>query len=282
VRSTSDSPQSEMPFLAHLVELRDRLLRALLAILVVLLALIPFANDLYEWLSAPLLRYLPQGTSMIATEVASPFFAPFKLAIVAAIFIAMPVIVYQLWCFVAPGLYKKEKKIALPLMVTSTALFYLGAAFAYFAVFPLVFGFFTSVAPEGVEVATDISKYLDFVLKLFFAFGLAFEVPVATVLLVSGGFTTPEAMTSKRPYIIVSAFVIGMLLTPPDVISQTLLALPMWILFELGVFFSRIYSRKNKDKEPEEEDPSSGEEAYRYNPITEEELDEALGGKEPE
>lgn len=282
MRSTSDSPQSEMPFLAHLVELRDRLLRALLAILVVLLALIPFANDLYEWLSAPLLRYLPQGTSMIATEVASPFFAPFKLAIVAAIFIAMPVIVYQLWCFVAPGLYKKEKKIALPLMVTSTALFYLGAAFAYFAVFPLVFGFFTSVAPEGVEVATDISKYLDFVLKLFFAFGLAFEVPVATVLLVSGGFTTPEAMTSKRPYIIVSAFVIGMLLTPPDVISQTLLALPMWILFELGVFFSRIYSRKNKDKEPEEEDPSSGEEAYRYNPITEEELDEALGGKEPE
>jgi len=282
VRSTSDSPQSEMPFLAHLVELRDRLLRALLAILVVLLALIPFANDLYEWLSAPLLRYLPQGTSMIATEVASPFFAPFKLAIVAAIFIAMPVIVYQLWGFVAPGLYKKEKKIALPLMVTSTALFYLGAAFAYFAVFPLVFGFFTSVAPEGVEVATDISKYLDFVLKLFFAFGLAFEVPVATVLLVSGGFTTPEAMTSKRPYIIVSAFVIGMLLTPPDVISQTLLALPMWILFELGVFFSRIYSRKNKDKEPEEEDPSSGEEAYRYNPITEEELDEALGGKEPE
>lgn len=282
MRSTSDSPQSEMPFLAHLVELRDRLLRALLAILVVLLALIPFANDLYEWLSAPLLRYLPQGTSMIATEVASPFFAPFKLAIVAAIFIAMPVIVYQLWGFVAPGLYKKEKKIALPLMVTSTALFYLGAAFAYFAVFPLVFGFFTSVAPEGVEVATDISKYLDFVLKLFFAFGLAFEVPVATVLLVSGGFTTPEAMTSKRPYIIVSAFVIGMLLTPPDVISQTLLALPMWILFELGVFFSRIYSRKNKDKEPEEEDPSSGEEAYRYNPITEEELDEALGGKEPE
>nr|VFJ86314.1 MAG: sec-independent protein translocase protein TatC [Candidatus Kentron sp. LFY] len=270
MRSTS-SPQGEMPFLAHLVELRDRLLRSLLAVIVVLLALIPFANDLYEWLSAPLLKYLPQGTSMIATEVASPFFAPFKLAIVTAIFITMPVIVYQLWAFVAPGLYKKEKKLAYPLMITSTVLFYLGAAFAYFAVFPLVFGFFTSVAPEGVEVATDISKYLDFVLKLFFAFGLAFEVPVATILLVSGGFTTPEALVSKRPYVIVVAFIIGMLLTPPDVISQTLLALPMWILFELGVFFSRMYT-VGKEK-PSEAPP----ERYRYSPVTEEELDRAMG-----
>nr|VFK12980.1 MAG: sec-independent protein translocase protein TatC [Candidatus Kentron sp. LFY] len=270
MRSTS-SPQGEMPFLAHLVELRDRLLRSLLAVIVVLLALIPFANDLYEWLSAPLLKYLPQGTSMIATEVASPFFAPFKLAIVTAIFITMPVIVYQLWAFVAPGLYKKEKKLAYPLMITSTVLFYLGAAFAYFAVFPLVFGFFTSVAPEGVEVATDISKYLDFVLKLFFAFGLAFEVPVATILLVSGGFTTPEALVSKRPYVIVVAFIIGMLLTPPDVISQTLLALPMWILFELGVFFSRMYT-VGKEK-PSKAPP----ERYRYSPVTEEELDRAMG-----
>lgn len=233
--------QGEMPFLGHLVELRNRLVRSLLAVLAVLLALVPFANDLYEWLSAPLLRYLPEGTGMIATEVASPFFAPFKLTIVAAVFIAMPVIVYQMWAFVAPGLYKNEKNFVYPLMITSTALFYLGAAFAYFAVFPLVFGFFTSVAPEGVEVATDISKYLDFVLKLFFAFGLAFEVPVATVLLVSAGFTTPEAMASKRPYVVVSAFVIGMLLTPPDIISQTLLALPMWVLFELGLIFSRLY-----------------------------------------
>lgn len=244
-----------MPLVAHLIELRNRLLRALAAILVVLLGLIPFANDLYEWLSAPLLRYLPEGTGMIATEVASPFFAPFKLAIVAAIFIAMPVIIHQLWAFVAPGLYKREKKLVYPLMVTSTILFYLGAAFAYFAVFPLVFGFFTSVAPEGVEVATDISKYLDFVLKLFFAFGLAFEVPVATVLLVSGGFTTPEAMASKRPYVIVSAFVIGMLLTPPDVISQTLLALPMWVLFELGLVFSRLYTRGKAPEESPDESP---------------------------
>nr|VFJ67184.1 MAG: Sec-independent protein translocase TatC [Candidatus Kentron sp. FW] len=272
---STGSPQGEMSFLSHLIELRNRLIRALLAVLVVLIGLIPFANDLYEWVSAPLLRYLPQGTSMIATEVASPFFAPFKLAIVAAIFITMPIIVYQLWAFVAPGLYKKEKKLVYPLMITSTMLFYLGAAFAYFAVFPLVFGFFTSVAPEGVEVATDISKYLDFVLKLFFAFGLAFEVPVATILLVSGGFTTPKALALKRPYVIVVAFIIGMLLTPPDVISQTLLALPMWILFELGVFFSRIYTSGKSSDEPSEE--VGIEEEYRYRTVTEEELDRAMG-----
>nr|VFK68296.1 MAG: sec-independent protein translocase protein TatC [Candidatus Kentron sp. UNK]VFK70437.1 MAG: sec-independent protein translocase protein TatC [Candidatus Kentron sp. UNK] len=266
-----DVPQGEMPFLSHLIELRDRLLRSLVAVLVILLALVPFANDLYEWLSAPLLKYLPEGTSMIATEVASPFFAPFKLAIVTAIFIAMPVIVYQLWSFIAPGLYKKEKKLAYPLIITSTLLFYLGAAFAYFAVFPLVFGFFTSTAPEGVEVATDISKYLDFVLKLFFAFGLAFEIPVATILLVSGGFTTPNALASKRPYVIVGAFITGMLLTPPDVISQTLLALPMWILFELGILFSRIYT-VGKEK-PLDQPP----ERPRYNPVTDEELDNAMG-----
>lgn len=270
------APQSEMPFVAHLIELRNRLVRSLVAVILVLLGLIPFANDLYEWLSSPLLRYLPEGTSMIATEVASPFFAPFKLAIVVAVFIAMPVIVYQIWGFVAPGLYKNEKKLVYPLMVTSTALFYLGAAFAYFAVFPLVFGFFTSVVPDGVEVATDISKYLDFVLKLFFAFGLAFEVPVATVLLVSGGFTTPEAMASKRPYVIVSAFVLGMLLTPPDIISQTLLALPMWILFELGLIFSRFYV-VGGDKESTNATDGAQEEIYRYDPIDEQGLDEALG-----
>nr|VFK37262.1 MAG: sec-independent protein translocase protein TatC [Candidatus Kentron sp. SD]VFK42289.1 MAG: sec-independent protein translocase protein TatC [Candidatus Kentron sp. SD]VFK80561.1 MAG: sec-independent protein translocase protein TatC [Candidatus Kentron sp. SD] len=270
MRSTN-SPEGEMSFLSHLIELRNRLLRSLLAVLVVLLALVPFANDLYEWLSAPLLKYLPQGTSMIATEVASPFFAPFKLAIVTAIFITMPIIIHQLWAFVAPGLYRKEKRLAYPLMITSIALFYLGAAFAYFAVFPLIFGFFTSVAPEGVEVATDISKYLDFVLKLFFAFSLAFEVPVATILLVSGGFTTPEALASKRPYVIVVAFIIGMLLTPPDVISQTLLALPMWILFEFGIFFSRIYTA-GKEKPPKT--PTKN---YRYSSVTEEELDRAMG-----
>jgi len=235
------SPDDEMTFVEHLVELRDRLLRALLAVLIVLLGLFPFANDLYTLLAKPLLKHLPEGASMIATEVASPFLAPFKMTLVLSVFVAMPVILYQAWAFIAPGLYKHEKKLVLPLLVTSSALFYLGAAFAYFVVFPIMFAFFNSVAPEGVAVMTDISRYLDFVLKIFFAFGLAFEVPIATILLVWAGVTTPRDLAAKRPYVIVGAFVLGMLLTPPDMISQTLLALPMWALFELGVIFSKLY-----------------------------------------
>lgn len=237
----TDSAAGEMPFVAHLIELRNRLLRIIIAVGIILLALLPFANQLYSLVAAPLLAHLPEGTSMIATEVASPFLAPFKLALISAIFLAMPVVLYQLWAFIAPGLYQHERKLVFPLLLTSTVLFYLGAAFAYYVVLPLVFSFFITVAPEGVAVMTDISKYLDFVLKLFFAFGLAFEVPIATILLVWAGVTTPETLTAKRPYIIVGAFVVGMLLTPPDVISQSLLAVPMWLLFELGVFFSRLY-----------------------------------------
>ncbi|MGF1614449.1 MAG: twin-arginine translocase subunit TatC [Gammaproteobacteria bacterium] len=230
-----------MPFVAHLIELRNRLLRVTAAVGVILLALLPFANQLYSSVAAPLLAHLPEGTSMIATEVASPFLTPFKLALIAAIFLAMPVVLYQLWAFVAPGLYQHERRLVFPLLLTSTILFYLGAAFAYYVVFPLVFSFFITAAPEGVAVMTDISKYLDFVLKLFFAFGLAFEVPIATILLVWAGVTTPDKLVAKRPYIIVGAFVVGMLLTPPDIISQSLLAVPMWLLFELGVFISRLY-----------------------------------------
>ncbi len=236
--------QGEMTFVEHLVELRDRLLRVVLAVLVFLVVLFPFANDLYAVLAEPLLRHLPEGTSMIATEVASPFLTPFKLTLVLSIFLAMPVVLYQVWAFVAPGLYKHERRLVFPLMVTSSVLFYLGMAFAYFVVFPLMFAFFQAVAPEGVAIMTDITAYLDFVLKIFFAFGLAFEVPVATILLVWTGFTTPAALTAKRPYIIVGAFVLGMMLTPPDIISQTLLALPMWLLFELGILFSKIYVGK--------------------------------------
>ena len=241
--------QAEMTFVDHLVELRDRLLRALLPIVLVLLCLFPFANDLYAVLAAPLLRHLPEGTTMIATEVASPFLTPFKLALVLSVFVAMPMILYQLWAFVAPGLYKKEKKLVVPLMVSSSLLFYLGMAFAYYVVFPLMFAFFQAVAPDGVAIMTDISKYLDFVLKIFFAFGLAFEVPIATILLVWTGFTTPEALTAKRPYVVVGAFVLGMLLTPPDMISQTLLALPMWALFELGIVFSKMYISSQRKEE---------------------------------
>jgi sec-independent protein translocase protein TatC len=242
-------PPQEQPFVAHLIELRDRLLRCVLAVIVVFLALFSFANDLYTFIAEPLLRHMPQGTSMIATEVASPFLTPFKLTLVVSIFICVPYLLYQLWAFIAPGLYQHERKLVYPLLFSSTVLFYLGAVFAYYVVFPLVFGFLTKVAPEGVAVMTDISKYLDFVLKMFFAFGVAFEVPIATILVIWTGITTAESLAAKRPYVIVVAFVIGMLLTPPDVISQTLLALPMWALFELGLVFSRLYVKPASERQ---------------------------------
>ncbi|HFC54275.1 MAG TPA: twin-arginine translocase subunit TatC [Gammaproteobacteria bacterium] len=241
-----DEVAREQPFLSHLVELRDRLLRIILVVGLIFLSLVWFANDLYTMLARPLLAHLPESSSMIATEVASPFLTPFKLTLVLSIFLAIPVVLYQAWAFIAPGLYRHERRLVFPLLVSSTLLFYAGMAFAYYVVMPLVFAFFTSTAPEGVAVMTDISRYLDFVLKMFFAFGVAFEVPVATVLLVLTGAITPEKLTGMRPYIIVGAFVIGMLLTPPDVISQTLLAVPMWFLFEAGLFCSRIMLRRRK------------------------------------
>lgn len=236
----------------HLLELRSRLLKAVLAVLIVFCSMIYFANDIYEYVSKPLLATMPEGGQMIATDVASSFFAPFKLTIVLAVFISMPYILFQMWSFIAPGLYKNEKKLVGPLMFGSSFLFYAGIAFSYYVVFPIVFAFFTSVAPEGVNIATDISSYLDFVLKLFFAFGLAFEIPIVIILLCWTGFTTPQSLRTKRPYIVVGAFVIGMLLTPPDVISQTLLAVPMLLLFEVGVFISAIYYKKNEEENTEE------------------------------
>ncbi|WP_428604109.1 twin-arginine translocase subunit TatC [Sedimenticola sp.] len=247
---------TEQPFVTHLLELRDRLLRAVIAVGVIFASLFYFSNDIYEIVAGPLMAHLPQGSSMIATEVASPFLTPFKLTLMSSIFIGMPFILYQLWSFIAPGLYKHEKRLMIPLVASSAVLFYLGVVFAYFVVFPLVFAFMASTTPEGVVMATDIAKYLDFVLSLFFAFGLAFEVPIATIILVSMGMTTPESLVQKRPYIIVGAFIFGMLLTPPDVISQTLLALPMWVLFEIGVFFSRMVKRDKQRREQEEEGPN--------------------------
>lgn len=244
---------NELPLVAHLIELRDRLLRAIMAVVVLFLCMIYFANDLYELLAAPLMAHLPSDSSMIATEVASPFFTPFKLTMVLSIFLAMPFLLFQFWGFVAPGLYRHEKRMMFPLLASSTALFYMGALFAYFVVFPIVFGFFTSVAPDGVAIMTDISKYLDFVLKLFFAFGLAFEVPIATIVLVWAGITTPDSLRKKRPYIIVSVFVFAMLLTPPDVISQTLLAIPMLLLFEAGLYFSKYVQRSRDNDEDDDE-----------------------------
>ena len=238
--------------LGHLIELRNRLLRCVIAVIIVFAALAAFAQDIYHLLAQPLMAVLPENSSMIATDVAAPFFAPFKLTFIVAICLAIPYILLQVWQFIAPALYSREKKLMAPLVISSTLLFYAGITFAYFVVFPIIFGFFTSVAPEGVTVATDISNYLDFVLKLFFAFGLSFEIPVAILLMVWTGVSTRADLAEKRPYIIVGAFVLGMLLTPPDVLSQTLLAVPMWLLFELGLTLSRFYQPDTEKSEQQE------------------------------
>ncbi len=230
---------AEGSLFSHLLELRDRLLRVVGVVGILFVPCAFFASELYEFIAKPLMESLPQGNSMIATEPHAPFFVPFKFAIAVAFALSIPHTLYQLWAFVAPGLYKHEKRLAYPILISSTLLFYLGIVFAYFVVFPLVFGFFAKVIPDGVLMMTDIGSYLSFVIKLFFAFGLAFEVPVATVILVKMGITTPDKLAEKRAYIIIAAFVLGMLLTPPDIFSQTLLAIPVWLLFELGLFAAR-------------------------------------------
>ena len=243
--SPDSAIDKEEGFLSHLIELRDRLIKMCLAVGILFLCLFWFSDEIYTIFSAPLVKHLPGG-QMIAVDVAAPFFIPFKLTLMVCVFIAVPYLLYQIWSFVAPGLYAHEKKLIAPLVISSTALFYLGVAFAYFVVFPLVFGFFTSVAPEGVNVSPDIGAYLSFAITLFFAFGIAFEVPVATVLVVAVGITTPEQLVKIRPYVFVAAFIIGMFLTPPDMISQTLLAIPMWLLYEVGIVFSRKYKDRMK------------------------------------
>ncbi|MCR9502193.1 twin-arginine translocase subunit TatC [Vibrio vulnificus] len=245
--------EQTQPLISHLLELRNRLLKAILAVLIVFVGLIYFSGEIYEFISAPLVERLPEGATMIATDVASPFFTPLKLTLIVAVFLAVPFILYQVWAFVAPGLYKHERRLIMPLLVSSSLLFYCGVAFAYYVVFPLVFGFFTAISLGGVEFATDIASYLDFVLALFLAFGIAFEVPVAIILLCWTGATDPTSLSEKRPYIIVGAFIVGMLLTPPDMISQTLLAIPMCLLFEVGLFFARFYTRKEESEEQEQE-----------------------------
>lgn len=229
-------PAAEQPLIEHLIELRGRLLKAIAALLLATLAVLPFARQLYTTLAAPLLARLPEGSSMIATGVAAPFMAPFKLALILGLFLAAPVILYQAWAFVAPGLYRHERALAVPLLVSSVLLFYAGAAFAYFLVFPMAFRFFLAAAPAGVAVMTDINAYLDFALKMFVGFGFGFEVPVATALLVLTGTVTPAQLRRARPYVVVVAFVFGMVLTPPDVISQVMLAVPMCLLYEIGVW----------------------------------------------
>ena len=238
-----DAKLGEGTLLSHLVELRSRLLKVAGAVILVFVGLLPFARRIFEFVSEPLRDVLPGG-QMIATAVASPLLAPFKLTFYVALFIAMPVVLYQTWAFVAPGLYKKERRFAIPLLASSILLFYSGIAFAYFVVFPLIFGFMTAIAPEGVEVMTDVTAYLDFIMMLVLAFGLAFEVPIAAVLIVWTGLTTVEKLAKARPYVFLGAFIVGMFLTPPDVISQTLLAVPVYLLYELGIIMARLFTPK--------------------------------------
>jgi len=244
----SEQDQHEQTLMDHLIELRDRLLHMVLAILIMFVALFAFSEDIFTIAAEPLLNLMPEGTSMIATGVTSPFLVPFKLVMLLSVLLTIPYLLHQMWAFIAPGLYRHEKRLATPLLVSSVILFYCGIAFAYFVIFPILFGFFIGIAPEGVAVMTDIGQYLDFIIAIFLAFGIAFEVPVATFLLIAAGVTTADKLAEKRPYIIIGAFVIGMMLTPPDVISQSLLAVPIWLLFELGLIASRLFL---KDKEEE-------------------------------
>ncbi len=246
--ATEEEQLAEGTLISHLVELRSRLVKASAAVLIVFVALIPFSEDIFAIVATPLINQLP-GEEMIATGVASPFLTPFKLTLFVALFLAMPVVLYQLWAFVAPGLYRREKRFAIPLVGSSIVLFYLGIAFAYYVVFPLMFAFFAAVTPEGVRMMTDISEYLDFILTIFLAFGIAFEVPIATVLLVASGLTTPKALGQARPYVFLGAFIGGMLLTPPDAISQTLLAVPVYLLFESGIVLSKLMVQQDSADE---------------------------------
>lgn len=242
----------ELPLVQHLIELRTRLLHTVIFVLVVFCGLFYFSNDIYYIISAPLQNLLPENTSMIATDVVSPFLTPLKLTFFAAVLLSIPYILYQIWAFIAPGLYKHEKSLAAPLLISSVLLFYAGMTFAYFVVFPLLFGFVTGIGLEGVATMTDIAKYLDFVLQLFFAFGFAFEIPIAVILMIHAGVLTPDSLAAKRPYIVVGCFIVGMLLTPPDVFSQILLAVPMWMLFEVGVFIGRALHKNKESREIEE------------------------------
>jgi len=252
---TESTAKEEPAFISHLVELRDRLLRSVLVVFVILLPLLFYSAELFTFLTVPIMEVLPEGQQLVAIDVASPFLAPFKLAIFTAIFIAIPYLLYQAWSFIAPGLYQNERKLVVPLLVSSTLLFYAGIAFAYLLVFKLVFGFFYAIAPEVVNVTPDINSYLNFTIKMFFAFGICFEVPIATILLCWTGMTSPEKLAAKRRYFVVGVLIISMLMTPPDVISQLLLGIPMWLLFEAGIFFAaRIVPKRDTDDDEENED----------------------------
>lgn len=257
------TPDDQDTFISHLIELRNRIIRALLAFILVFLGLFHWANNIYTLLAQPLLHALPKGGQLIATEVTAPFFVPIKVTMMTAFLIALPYILYQMWAFIAPGLYSHEKKIGIPLIIASVLLFLCGMSFAYFLVFPVVFGFIAGVAPVGVAVMTDIGKYLDFVMTMFMAFGITFEVPVVVVLLVKVGFVSVAKLRDIRPYVIVGAFVIGAIFTPPDMVSQIMLAVPLWLLYELGILVASLVTR-----------PSPAEDTYQ--PLSEAEMEQEL------
>ena len=263
----------EMTFVQHLVELRDILLRSVIAILVVFISLFPFANEVYSFIAAPIINVLPEGGNIIAIGVISPFLTPLKMALIMAVYIAMPYLLYQIWKFIAPALYKREKQMVMPLVVSSTILFYTGLLFSFYVVFPVIFGFLSDIGPSTVDFTPDIQYYLDFVLKVSFAFGVAFEVPIATILLIMFGATTIENLKKNRPYVVIGAFILGMLLTPPDIISQTLIAIPMWLLFEAGLIFAPLFTRKDDETEPEPDntDPSNPDKPSKSDDDDEEE-----------
>ncbi|WP_237057510.1 twin-arginine translocase subunit TatC [Microbulbifer sediminum] len=242
------SDQQNQPFIDHLIELRDRLLKTLMVVAAIFACMLPFAAEIYDYVAEPLQARLTEGAGMIATEVTSTFLTPFKTTFVLAFFISVPFVLFQVWAFIAPGLYRNEKRVAIPLLVSSIVLFYAGMAFAYYVVFPILFDFFVSSAHADIKVMPDIRSYLDLVLKLFFAFGFAFEIPIATLLLIWSGAVDARTLASKRPYVIVGCFLVGMLLTPPDVISQSLLAVPMWLLFEVGIFFGRWIKKRGREE----------------------------------
>ncbi|RUM77014.1 MAG: twin-arginine translocase subunit TatC [Candidatus Thioglobus sp.] len=245
-----------MTFVQHLIELRDKLLHSVIAILIVFLGIFPFANEVYSFIAAPIINVLPADTNIIAIGVISPFLTPLKMALIFAVYLAMPYLLYQIWSFIAPALYKHERQMIIPLIVSSTILFYAGILFSFYVVFPVIFGFLSSVGPSIVDFTPDIQYYLDFVLKVSFAFGIAFEVPIATILLIMFNITTIEKLKNNRPYVIIGAFILGMLLTPPDIISQVLIAIPMWLLFEAGLIFAPMFKRKNPTEPTNDDDPT--------------------------
>jgi sec-independent protein translocase protein TatC len=253
---TSERKKEEMTFVQHLIELRDKLLHSVIAILIVFLGIFPFANEVYSFIAAPIINVLPADTNIIAIGVISPFLTPLKMSLIFAVYLAMPYLLYQIWSFIAPALYKHERQMIIPLIVSSTILFYAGILFSFYVVFPVIFGFLSSIGPSIVDFTPDIQYYLDFVLKVSFAFGIAFEVPIATILLIMFGITTVEKLKNNRPYVIIGAFILGMLLTPPDIISQVLIAIPMWLLFEAGLIFAPMFKRKNPTEPTNDDDPT--------------------------